>query len=186
MKGHYMKIVTYFCFLFVLMLTAIYAQDKKSSPQTVKSVDLKKYAGTWYEIAKIPNRFQSDCDRNTTATYKIREDGKIAVLNKCIEKDGSVNDAEGVAVVADKKSNAKLEVSFVSILGINLFWGDYWIIGLDDNYKYAVVGHPERKYGWILCREPKMPEEDLKKVYALLKEQGYDTNKFMMTKQDVK
>jgi apolipoprotein D and lipocalin family protein len=161
------------------------AQDKKSSqPQTVKSVDLKRYVGTWYEIAKIPNRFQSDCDKNTTATYSIREDGKIAVLNKCIEKDGSVNDAKGVAVIADKKTNAKLEVSFVSILGINLFWGDYWIIGLDNNYKYAVVGHPERKYGWILCREPKMPEEDLKKVYALLKEQGYDTTKFVMTKQD--
>jgi apolipoprotein D and lipocalin family protein len=176
------------CALLLACLVAgsilIFPQKKSSEPQTVNYVDLKKYVGTWYEIAKIPNRFQSDCDKNTTANYKIREDGKIAVLNKCVEKDGSINDAEGVAVINDKKTNAKLEVSFVSILGINLFWGDYWIIGLDNNYKYAVVGHPERKYGWILCREPKMSEEDLSKVFALLKEKGYDPNKFVMTRQD--
>jgi apolipoprotein D and lipocalin family protein len=150
---------------------------------TVSYVDLNKYAGKWYEIAKIPNRFQKGCVRNTTAEYKLREDGNIAVINKCIEDDGSVNEAEGLAKVVDEKTNSKLKVSFVSIFGIHLFWGDYWIIGLDKNYEYAVVGHPDRKYGWILSRTPKLSEEKLQEAYTILKENGYNPKDFVMTIQ---
>ena len=157
--------------------------ENKNNVKTVSFVDLKKYSGKWYEIAKIPNRFQKGCVRNTTAEYKLREDGDIDVINKCIEEDGSVNEAEGLAKVVDEKTNSKLEVSFVSIFGFHLFWGDYWIIGLDKNYEYAVVGHPERKYGWILSRTPKLSEEKLNEAFDILKETGYDSAKFEMSRQ---
>ena len=156
---------------------------QKATVKTVSYVELNKYAGKWYEISKIPNRFQKGCARNTTAEYKLREDGNIDVINKCIEDDGSVNEAEGLAKVVAEKTNAKLKVSFVSIFGIHLFWGDYWIIGLDKNYEYAVVGHPERKYGWILSRTPKLAEEKLQEAYSILKDNGYNLNDFEMTSQ---
>jgi apolipoprotein D and lipocalin family protein len=170
----------------VLSNKTIKAQEMNSTPVTVDSVDLNKYTGLWYEIAKIPNRFQEDCECNTTATYKLRDDGKIEVINKCIEADGDTNKAEGIAKVADNKTNAKLEVSFVRILGFQLFWGDYWIIGLDKDYKYAVVGTPSRKYGWILSRTPKLQTEELNTIYNILKQQGYDPCNFVMTEQRIK
>ena len=150
---------------------------------TVDSVDLQKYIGTWYEIAKIPNSFQKKCARNTTAAYKLKDDGRIDVINRCTEEDGSVNEAKGIAKVVDKKTNSKLEVSFVRILGIQLFWGDYWIIGLDKDYRYAVVGTPSRKYGWILSRTPKLSSDDLNTIFGILKKQGYNPNDFVFTVQ---
>ena len=170
--------------MFLLISTTIsFGQEMKSEPKVVKKVDLNRYAGLWYEIAKIPNRFQKHCISGTTAQYKLREDGKIEVINSCIDEDGEKDDAEGIAKIVDGFSNAKLEVSFVSILGIHLFWGDYWIIGLDDNYEYAVVGTPTRKYGWILSRTPQLSEEKLKETFEILKNQGYDPNKFEMSIQ---
>jgi apolipoprotein D and lipocalin family protein len=153
-------------------------------PAPVNSVDLSKYVGLWYEIAKIPNRFQDQCAGNTTAAYELREDGRIAVINRCVKKDGSTNEARGIAKVIDTQSNARLKVSFVEILGLSLFWGDYWIIGLDENYRYAIVGSPSRKYGWILSRAPKMSEETLDEVFAILRGQGYDPLKFELTAHD--
>ena len=172
-------------FAIIIMNNEIFAQNKnEQEPTTVSSVDLNKYVGLWYEIAKIPNSFQSKCARNTTAAYKLRDDGKIDVINRCIEKDGSVNEAKGIAKVVDTKTNSKLEVSFVRILGISLFWGDYWIIGLDKDYKYAIVGTPSRKYGWILSRTPKLSEENMKAAFEILKNQGYNPNDFQMTVQN--
>ncbi len=177
------SIVIALSFVMTVQLTA---QDKETAePTVVNSVDLIRYTGVWYEIAKIPNSFQKKCARNTTATYRLRSDGSIDVTNRCVEADGSVNEAKGIAKVVDKKSNAKLEVSFVRILGISLFWGDYWIIGLDKNYKYAVVGTPTRKYGWILSRTPKLSDEEMQKVFSILKQQGYNPKDFEMTKQDL-
>ncbi|MDR3610594.1 MAG: lipocalin family protein [Ignavibacteriaceae bacterium] len=170
--------------IFILSFTIIKGQDMNNELRVVNSVDLKKYIGLWYEIAKIPNRFQKDCKRNTTAIYSFREDGKIKVVNSCMEDDGSIKIAEGVARVADTRTNAKLEVSFVKLLGINLFWGDYWIIGLGDNYEYALVGSPDRKYGWILSRTPKLQQEKLNRISELLKNKGYDISRFEFTLQD--
>ena len=169
-----------------VMSVQLKAQDKKKTePTVVNSVDLKRYVGVWYEIAKIPNSFQKKCARNTTATYQLRSDGKIDVINRCVEADGSVNEAKGIAKVVDTTSNAKLKVSFVRILGISLFWGDYWIIGLDKDYKYAVVGTPSRKYGWILSRTPKLSNEEMQKIFSILKKQGYNPNDFEMTEQEL-
>ena len=183
MKIKIVALILIFLSLFSLIKGSnLMAQDEKP-PVTVDSVNLHKYAGTWYEIARILNSFQKKCARNTTATYKLRDDGRIDVINKCIEKDGSVSESKGVAKVADTASNAKLEVSFVRILGIQLFWGDYWIIGLAMDYRYAVVGTPSRKYGWILSRTPKLSTEDMETIFKLLKKQGYNPNNFVLTEQ---
>ncbi len=156
----------------------------KSKPITVNNVDLNLYVGVWYEIAKIPNRFQKQCTRNVTATYSLNDDGTIKVVNRCIQEDGSEDKVTGKARIVDKKSNAKLEVSFVSIFGFHLFWGDYWIIGLDKDYQYAVVGSPSYKYGWILCREKSMPKAMFQEVKQILIKQDYNPDNFEMTIQE--
>ncbi|MEO8230998.1 MAG: lipocalin family protein [Ignavibacteriota bacterium] len=166
---------------FIFLAVNIYAQQ--NPPSTVKYVDLKKYVGLWYEIAKIPNSFQDQCIKSTTAKYILKEDGEIAVINFCIDKDGKVDDADGVARIVDKKTNAKLEVSFVSFLGWRPFWGDYWIIGLDENYQWAVIGTPNRKYGWVLSRTPKLDADTMDKIFQILKEQGYNKKDFEMSVQ---
>jgi len=155
--------------------------QSEDEPETVERVDLERYAGLWYEIAKIPNRFQRKCYRDTTANYKLRDDGRISVLNRCIDKEGNSIQASGLAKVIDSDTNSKLKVSFVSVFGIQLFWGDYWIIGLGDDYEYAIVGHPARKYGWILSRERKLSSEDLEKIYSILRNRGYNPDDFSFT-----
>ena len=152
--------------------------------QTVTSVDLNRYTGTWYEISRLPNRFQRDCAKNTTATYNLQDDGKIQVINRCVTAEGKEKSATGIAEVVNTETNAKLRVSFVQIFGLSLFWGDYWIIGLDPDYAYAVVGTPSRKYGWILSRSPQLTPDQETVINALLKEQGYNPDDFVKTPQD--
>ncbi|MFH1703871.1 MAG: lipocalin family protein [Nitrospirota bacterium] len=154
---------------------------KKASPplKVVTFVDLNRYAGTWYEIARFPNRFQKGCV-GTTATYTLRKDGKIDVLNQCRKGtlDGEISSVKGTAWVVDNKTNAKLKVSF--------FWpfsGRYWIIELGEDYEYAVVGHPNRKYLWILSRSPRMDKKIYNLILEKLKLQFYDTNKLIKTLQ---
>jgi apolipoprotein D and lipocalin family protein len=144
-------------------------------------VDLNRYVGLWYEIAKIPNRFQKNCIRGTTAEYRLRSDGQLTVVNRCLKSDGSQDEASGVARIVDKASNAQLEVSFVSFLGWRPFWGDYWVIGLDPDYRWAVVGTPDRKYGWILARSAVLPQTTLDRIFALLAENGYDRRQFTLS-----
>ena len=151
---------------------------------TVDSVDLQKYMGTWYEISKIPNSFQDHCEKNTTANYKINEDGDIIVTNSCIDYENEIDEAEGLVKIVDTESNSKLEVSFVSILGWHIFWGDYWILGLGEDYQYAVIGTPSRKYAWILSRSPKMTESDLETCYKIFEKNGFDRSKFELSLQE--
>jgi apolipoprotein D and lipocalin family protein len=151
--------------------------------KTVEHVDLQKYIGLWYEIARIPNSFQKQCVKGTTAEYTLLDDGEIKVVNSCITKDGETDKAEGIARVVDKESNAKLEVSFFSILGWRPIWGDYWIIGLDDNYRWAVVGTPSRKYGWILSRTKQLNKETMDKIFGILRVNGYNPKDFVMDEQ---
>ena len=151
------------------------------APQTVDYVDLERYAGTWYEIARYPNRFQEGCVA-TTATYEARDDGRIDVINRCLNGgfDGPERVAEGVARVVDEDSNAQLKVSF--------FWpfsGDYWVIGLDEDYHWAVVGHPRRKYLWILARTPALDPVAREDIMRLIEARGYDTGPLEKTPHPV-
>jgi apolipoprotein D and lipocalin family protein len=148
--------------------------------QVLSSVDLKRYAGTWYEIASYPNSFQRGCVA-TTATYAALLNDKIRVVNQCRKErlDGDVVTAEGQAWVVDSSTSAKLKVSF--------FWpfsGDYWIIDLGENYEYAVVGHPDRKYLWILSRSPQMEAAAYERILERLeKKHSYDTKRLVRTLQ---
>lgn len=175
-----MPVLAMLCAGLVLSAHVIMAATA-SMPQTVPQVDLGRYVGVWYEIARMPNRFQKQCACNTTAEYAPRSDGRISVVNRCMKQSGEMDQADGVARVLEGSGNARLQVSFVSLFGIRLFWGDYWIIGLDPEYRWAIVGHPARKYGWILARTPDMSAEDKANIFALLKEQGYDPAQFQWT-----
>ncbi len=128
--------------------------DKERKPLgVVPSVDLGKYVGRWYEIARLPNRFEKKCISSVTATYTLRPDGNIGVVNQCKKASGELQTAKGKAKVVDKKTNAKLKVTFFWP-----FYGDYWILDLGANYEYAVVGDESRKYLWILSRTPQIDD----------------------------
>jgi apolipoprotein D and lipocalin family protein len=166
--------------LFLMLLCSLPSWAKENPLQTVAKVDLNRYLGVWYEIATIPQRFQKGCT-GVTATYSLRKDGKIDVLNEC-HKDslnGRYKSIHGKAWVADQQTNAKLKVQF--------FWpfsGDYWIIELDSNYQYAVVGHPNRNYLWILCRTPKMDEGVYNGLLNRIRDvHGYDIGRIKKTLQ---
>ena len=144
-----------------------------SELKTVEHVDIERYMGTWYEIAKFPQRFE-DGLVGITATYSLLPNGKVKVLNSGYVGDfnGKLRTAKGKAWVVDKKTNAKLKVSF--------FWpfaGDYWIIELGKDYEYAVVSEPSRLYLWVLCRTPKMNEQFYEGILKRLKENGFDTSR---------
>jgi len=152
-------------------------------PIPVASVDLNRYAGIWHEIARIPNRFQQQCARDTLARYTLRADGRIDVVNQCVRRDGSLDQARGIARVVDADTRAKLKVSLVSLLGWRPFWGDYWIVGLDPNYRWAVVGAPNRKYGWILARSKTLDANSLETISAIIERNGYQRGSFQMDGQ---
>jgi apolipoprotein D and lipocalin family protein len=135
--------------------------------EVVPRVELSRYTGTWYEIARYPNSFQKGCI-HASAAYKLSLDGTISVQNSCL-KNGALKTATGKARVADPVTNAKLKVSF--------FWpfsGDYWIIDLGEDYDYAVVSEPRMKYLWILARSPQMDDSLYAQILQRLREKGFD------------
>jgi len=146
--------------------------------KSVPKVDLSRYTGRWYEIAKYPNRFERKCDRNIYATYTLRSDGTISVVNTCTTREGKLTQSNGWAHVVDQRTNSKLKVTF--------FWpffGDYWIIDLSPNYEYAVIGEPSRKYLWILSRTAKMDDKLYAEIAGRLAAKGYDASKLERGRQ---
>lgn len=164
-----------------LLSAALFAGTLTGSAQpaltTVDHVDLNRYAGKWYELARMPNRFEKKCDRDVTATYRLEGD-TVRVENRCIKADGSETLAKGKAKIVDSATNAKLKVTFFWP-----FYGDYWIIGLDPDYKWAVVGTPRRDYLWILSRTPSLPASEMERVHRVMEERGYKRQDLMPTKQ---
>jgi apolipoprotein D and lipocalin family protein len=145
-------------------------------PDVVPFVDLARYAGTWYEIASYPSRFQKGCS-GTLATYTLMPDGWIEVLNRCT-RAGKAESVKGKAKVDDASTNAKLKVTF--------FWpfsGAYWIIELGAEYEYAVVSNPDRSYLWVLSRTPRMDEGVYAGIVERLRSSGFDTGKLVRTVQ---
>jgi apolipoprotein D and lipocalin family protein len=161
-----------------VVLSPTHAKSSDNPPRTVESVDLNRYLGRWYEIASIPQFFQRNCARDTTADYSIApEPGLIRVFNSCTKADGVRIEANGRARVLDTQTNAKLQVTFVKLID---WWfaydGYYWIIDLDPEYQYAVVGHPERSYAWILARDPAfgLDKQMMATLSERLKANGYN------------
>jgi len=178
---------TYISSIFLVGITSILLivagckyMDKEPSPplETVSHVDLNRYMGVWYEIARYPNSFQKGCV-GSRATYSLMDNGKVSVLNECYDGSlsGKLRAAKGKAWVVDKETNSKLKVSF--------FWffaGDYWIIDIANDYSYVVVGHPKRKYLWILSRNKTMEDATYEAILRRLVEiHHYDTSKLIKT-----
>jgi len=152
--------------------------------QVVPRIDLVRYAGTWYEIARFPNRFQRDCAGNVTATYTLLDDGTISVVNRCSQSNGEMKEASGKARrLSDDEPNSKLEVRFApAILSFLPFvWGNYWVIDLADDYSFAVIGEPNREYLWILARSPSLDADTYGKILDRITRQGYDISKLVRT-----
>ena len=164
----------------VLTLSACAGAPKDMPPlEVVDSVDLERYLGTWYEIASYPAWFAKECTA-TTAEYSALEDRKIRVVNRCRKGnlDGPQKEAKGKAEVVDTVTNAKLKVWF--------FWpfkGNYWILDLDEDYQWAVVGEPSRKYLWILSRTPTMDDDLYEAIVGRVVQQGYDPSRLQRTEQ---
>ncbi|MFA7418326.1 MAG: lipocalin family protein [Melioribacteraceae bacterium] len=167
----------------VLLITSILFISGCSSTNhppldTVDKVDIQRYLGKWYEIANLPNSFQKGCSCSS-AEYSLIDSTTIRVTNKCM-KEGELDDVNGKAFVVEGTGNSRLKVQF--------FWpfrGDYWIIDLDkENYSYAVVGTPSRKYLWILSRTPKMEDSVYNSLIEKCKTKGFDVSKVVMTEQD--
>ncbi len=153
--------------------------------QVVPSVDFSKYVGTWYEIARLPNRFQEKCACNVTATYALLDDGEIRVVNKCLKSDGDTAEAEGRARrTSGEEPNTKLKVRFAPafLSFLPFVWGNYWIIDLAPDYSYAVIGEPNREYLWVLARSPEMDERLLAQILEKVSKQDYDTAPLIRTK----
>lgn len=152
---------------------------------TVANVDLDRYIGEWYEIARLPNNFQDKCVGDVKATYMKRPDGRLDVVNECRKKDGKTNVARAVARIVDASTNSKLEVRFVPafLSFLPSVWGDYWIIGLADDYSWATVGSPDRKYLWILSRTAEMSEADYTDAVGRATANGFDVSKLVRTNQ---
>ena len=182
MKYHFNLLALISVVLGFTTSTEVLAQDLK----TVTSVDLNRYAGRWYEIARYPNKFQKECIGNTTADYKLLPRARIEVINQCRKSDGSTKAAKGEARIVDKATNSKLEVRFApSFLSFLPFvWGDYWIIDLGQNYEYSVVGSPDRKYFWILAREALIDERTYNGILERAAAKGFDPAKVVKTRQN--
>jgi len=151
-----------------------------SSPlEVVPAVNLDRYAGRWYEIARLPNRFEKDCE-GVTADYARRADGLIKVVNTCRKgaPNGKIKAATGRARVVDPETNARLEVSF-----FGPFWGDYWIIDLAEDYSRSIVGEPSGRYLWILSRTPTLSDASLADALAVIEAKGYDASALYFTGQ---
>lgn len=150
---------------------------------TIASLDVKRYMGTWYEIAKYPNRFQKQCASDTSATYSLREDGRVRVVNRCRERDGSEQVADGVARQVGGTTSPRLKVRFApAILSfIPMVWGDYWVIDLDENYQLSAVSEPRREYLWILSRTPQVDPAAYQALLGRMAAQGFELSKLVRT-----
>lgn len=150
----------------------------------VDEVDLERFQGRWYEIALLPNRFQRRCVADTRAEYRLRDDGRVAVTNRCRQADGRWSEAEGVARKAREGGpDAALEVRFAPrwLSWLPWVWGDYRIIALDEEYRHAMVGTENRRYLWILARSPRLDEAARSRLIEQARRQGFDTDRLVFT-----
>lgn len=166
-------------FVSIFALFLFTACSSKNPPlQTVQKVELNKYLGSWYEIARYEHFFEKDC-KNVTANYSMMNEETIKVINRCTKiQTNEKKEAKGRAYAIDE-SNSKLKVSF-----FRPFYGDYWVLMLDENYKYAVVGTPSREYLWILARTSKLDEKIKNEILQKLPTLGFETSKLIWTIQE--
>ena len=154
--------------------------------EAVEFVDLNRYLGRWYEIARLPNFFEKADMQNIVAEYTLLPSGAVGVRNSSERANGNTSQVNGVAHVVDE-TNAKLRVTFAPepLRLMPFVWGNYWILELDADYQWAIVGEPTRKFLWILSRNPRLSEAEYESVCAKVVEKGYDVAKLISPHQDV-
>ena len=170
----------------LLMCSATSHAQALPPVQTIASLDVPRYMGTWFELAKFPNVFQRKCVSNTRAVYTLNVDNTVQVLNRCRIQDGSTIEALGHAKQMGNATSPVLKVRFApELLGwLPLVWGDYWVIDLDDQYQLAAVSDAKREYLWVLSRSPKIDQTRYAALLQRLKQQGFDVDKLQVTPQD--
>ncbi|MEO7495306.1 MAG: lipocalin family protein [Massilia sp.] len=172
--------------LAALCLPTLSAMAAEPAPVTpIASLDVPRYMGTWYEIAKYPNRFQKQCAGFTVANYSVQPDRSVKVVNRCKTASGATEEAIGTALQQGGPSSPMLKVRFAPAwLSILPFvWGDYWVIDLDDKYQLAAVSDRKREYLWVLSRAPTVERKAYADLLVRLGAQGFDVNKLVSTKQ---
>lgn len=167
-------------------VTMAYAQTKPL--QTVDKVELDRYLGVWYEIARKPMVFQKVCDRDVSAVYTLNENGNITVNNRCVGADGAKQQSIGEAFVQNAPFNSKLKVSFLpeAIRWLPVGRGDYWVLKVDEDYQTVLVGEPRRKYMWVLSRSAHPDLDVVEEYLSYAKSVGYDLSDIIHTQQTVK
>lgn len=170
----------------LIALGAVSMAYAKPSPlKPVEHVELDRYLGVWYELARKPMYFQNKCDYDVTATYTLNENGHVQVVNRCVGKLERKYESVGEAFVANPPLNSKLKVSFLpeAVRWIPVARGDYWILKLDEHYQTVLVGEPSRRYLWVLSRQPNPDQVVLQQYLDYAQSQGYDLSDIIYTQQ---
>ena len=177
-----------------LLMSSAYAQDSATATQTnpsaepkaVDAIDVQKYAGRWYEVARLPMYFQRNCASDVQAKYSLNADKTIKVRNQCLNKEGDLDVSEGVAY-PQNDGNSQLKVSFLpkGLRWVPFSKGDYWVLRIDEDYQVALVGGPSHRYLWLLSRTPDMDEAVIEDYLNTAKAQGYDLSKLIRTKHTI-
>ena len=169
-------------------LASAQTQSSEAAPaplESIASLDVPRYMGTWYEVAKYPNWFQKRCIANTSATYAIQPNGMLQVLNRCQKEDGSMSEALGAAKQVGDATSPKLEVRLAPawLSFLPFVWGNYWVIDLDPQYQLAAVSEPSRKYLWILSRTQTVEPKAYDALLQRLKQKGFNLDAIEISKQ---
>ena len=181
----------------LLCLTALSATPSAGSAEngvqstempltTIPSLDVTRYMGTWFEIAKFPNRFQKKCVCGAKADYSLMSDGRVQVINRCRMAGGDLNEAIGVARQLGPATSAKLEVRFAPawLSFLPFVWGNYWVIDIDEDYQLVAVSEPNKEYLWILSRTPTIDPVRYNALLNRLRQKGFDLERLEVTKRD--
>ena len=168
-----------------LGLSSAVADTPAAPLQSIASLDVPRYMGRWYEIAKLPNWFQRKCVADTSATYRLLADGRVEVLNQCRKDSGEMDQATGVARQIGPANSPRLQVRFAPgwLSALPFVWGDYWVIDLDDAYELVAVSEPKRQYLWILSRTPRVDEARYSALLERLRGMGLEVGRLERTKQ---
>ena len=162
------------------------AADAPSAPvEPIAALDVPRYMGTWYEIARYPNWFQKKCVGDSRADYSLLERGEVRVVNRCREADGSVSEAVGVARQIGGADSPRLEVRFAPawLSFLPIVWGNYWVLDLDPDYRLVAVGEPSREYLWILSRTPTVEARAYAELLERLAARGFDVDRLVRGEQ---
>jgi apolipoprotein D and lipocalin family protein len=173
------------CVLVAIAIGVLAAPAGAQPLRVAEGVDLQRYAGKWYEIARFPNKFQNKCSADVVAQYTVRPDGRIDVINQCRDAGGRVTGTRGIARKGRAGNNAALQVRFApAILSfLPSVWGDYWILAVGPDYTWSVVGTPSREFLWILSRTPTMSQASYAQAIEIVKGNNFDAGRLVRTPQ---